>query len=269
VPFNQSLDKFPCEDIGAILMNNLRRGIFTEKPVLVVEDQPINQIVVEKYLSRLGFKCQVVADGRAAFHEATSGRYSLVLMDCKMQPIDGYEATKLIRVHEKTGDSRIPIIALTADGSNQDRKKCEDVGMDDYITKPIDIDELKSKIHNWILPVLNGESLKKLDGYEMEGRPLVEVLAEDYFFSAPALLNQLENSIKNLDVKQVQYFSHSLKSSSITLGLNEVCFHCQKLESIEIIKDDSLGILQDIKLSFDRSESLFKKKNIKNLPSES
>ncbi len=157
--------------------------ISSEKPILVAEDQYINQMLIQKYLERFGLTCHVVSDGQAAFLEATTGKYALCLMDCKMRPIDGYEATQLIRTHEKRSNFRIPIVAITADGSVEDRKHCEQLGMDDYIVKPIDLTHLELVLQKWLRPVLKEEFIKKLDGYQIKGRPLFQVLAEEYFNS--------------------------------------------------------------------------------------
>lgn len=234
--------------------------ILAEKPILVAEDQAINQMVIRKYLERFGLQCHIVSDGRSAFLEATTGKYSVVLMDCKMQPIDGYEATQLIRTHEKRQGTRIPIIALTADGTTEDRKKCERVGMDDYIVKPIELEKLESTLQKWIQPVIKEEYIKKLDGYQMEGKPLLNVLAEDYFLSTPEFIDKIEMSIANEDLKQVQYFSHTLKSSSITLGLVELSQLCQKLESMTKIDPSTKIILTQIKESYRRSEPVLRKR---------
>src|SRR6185369_2080362 len=101
---------------------------------------------------------------------------------------------------------------------------------------------------------------KKLDGYQMEGKPLLNVLAEDYFDSTPGLIDKIETSLKNQDVKKVQYFAHTLKSSSITLGLVELSQLCQKLESINEIESHSKTILVQIKESYRRSEPVLRKR---------
>ncbi len=232
--------------------------ISSEKPILVAEDQYINQMLIRKYLERFGLTCHIVSDGRAAFLEATTGKYALCLMDCKMRPIDGYEATQLIRTHEKRLGSRIPIIAITADGSLDDRRHCEEVGMDDYLTKPIDLVNLELILQKWLRPVLKEEFIKKLDGYQIEGRPLLQVLAEEYFNSTPGLISKIEKSIDEQDIKQVQYFSHALKSASVTLGLVEIGSLLEKLEYLSEIQPASKTVLAQIKDSYKKCEPLLR-----------
>ncbi len=232
--------------------------ISSEKPILVAEDQYINQMLIRKYLERFGLSCHIVSDGRAAFLEATTGKYALVLMDCKMGPIDGYEATQLIRTHEKKLNFRIPIIAITANGSADDRKYCEQVGMDDYILKPIDLSNFELLLQKWLPPVLKEESIKKLDGYQIEGRPLFQVLAEEYFKSTPVLINKLEKAIDDQNLKQVQYFSHALKSASVTIGLDELGSLFEKLEYVLELQPGAKSVLTQIKDSYKKCEPILK-----------
>lgn len=232
----------------------------SSRPVLVAEDQPINQVVIKKYLERFGLECHIVPDGQAAFEEAITGNYSLVLMDCKMQPVDGYDGTLMIREREKITGLKIPIVALTADGSQEDRLQCENVGMDDYLIKPIDIPKLESVLLKWIQPLIKEEFIKKLDGYQMEGQPLLSVLAADYFKSAPELIEKIESSLKNQDLKNVQYFSHTLKSASITLGLAELSSYCEKLEKVKSLPPQSEFIMKQIRSVYEKSVTLLKQR---------
>ncbi|MFM9883554.1 MAG: ATP-binding protein [Burkholderiales bacterium] len=118
---------------------------------LVVEDNPVNQVVVRAMLSRIGIACEVVADGEAGLAAFRSGRFDVVLMDCEMPVLDGYEATRAIRAVEcARRASRTPIIALTASALQGDRKRVLAAGMDDYLTKPFKSDQLEDIIARWI-----------------------------------------------------------------------------------------------------------------------
>jgi PAS domain S-box-containing protein len=232
---------------------------FKAKPVLVAEDQMINQMVIKKYLERLGLELKLVVDGQAAYEEVKTGRYSVVLMDCKMQPVDGYEATKMIRDYEKeTGSLHTAIIALTADGTVEDRQKCEMVGMDDYIVKPIDLDKLQNLLQKWIKPVLKEEFLQKLEGYQLEGRPLIEVLTEDYFATAPEILSKLKLAVQNQDLKNTHYLAHTLKSTSITLGLVDLSHLCERIEKVPQIDQGVAKMLDDIQTAYEKGTDLLK-----------
>ena len=106
--------------------------------VLIVEDNRVNQIVAKNLLEEAGLACDVVNNGNEACQAVRSYRYDVILMDCQMPEMDGYEATDLIRQWEREqGKKRIPIIALTANATKDDVKKCLDAGMDAYCSKPI------------------------------------------------------------------------------------------------------------------------------------
>jgi signal transduction histidine kinase/CheY-like chemotaxis protein len=119
--------------------------------ILVAEDNRINQIVVSGILQEAGQSCDIVQNGEEAYKAFLSEKYDLILMDCQMPGVDGYEATGMIRKSEKErGVARIPIIALTANAVSGDEKKCIDAGMDAYCSKPINPNLLIDKIANML-----------------------------------------------------------------------------------------------------------------------
>ncbi len=114
--------------------------------VLVAEDIPINQLVARGMLERLGWNVDVVGDGQAAVEAAARGAYDVVILDCQMPVLDGYEAARAIRLLPGRS-GRSPIIAMTANALAEDRQRCLDAGMDDYIAKPITTDGLAEVLH--------------------------------------------------------------------------------------------------------------------------
>ena len=115
--------------------------------VLVAEDNPINQTLVEILLSDLGHDVTLVSDGREAVQKVKAESWDLVLMDVQMPELDGLEATEQIRKWEaSTSRQRVPIIALTAQALQGDRERCLQMGMDGYLSKPIDEDELEREL---------------------------------------------------------------------------------------------------------------------------
>ncbi|MFO0627550.1 MAG: response regulator [Polyangiales bacterium] len=110
--------------------------------VLVAEDDPVNQKVARALLSRLGCNVEVVANGREAVTRALAQHYDLCFMDCRMPEVDGFEATTAIRAQWRA-ERPLPIVALTANAMPDDRARCVEVGMDDFVAKPIRVDELK------------------------------------------------------------------------------------------------------------------------------
>jgi signal transduction histidine kinase/ActR/RegA family two-component response regulator len=117
--------------------------------VLVVEDNPVNQIVAVAALKRCGCRTEVASDGRRALESLSASRYDAVLMDCQMPGMDGYEATRELRRREN-GDRRTPVIAMTAHAMDGDRDKCLAAGMDDYVTKPVRRQLLAATLQRWI-----------------------------------------------------------------------------------------------------------------------
>ena len=116
--------------------------------VLVAEDNVVNQKVAVRMLEKLGLRCDVAANGREAVEMSDLLPYDLVLMDCHMPEMDGYAATAQIRSRE-TARGRIPIIAMTAEAMAGCREHCLAAGMDDYVSKPVTINDLVAALQKW------------------------------------------------------------------------------------------------------------------------
>jgi CheY-like chemotaxis protein len=110
-------------------------------PVLLAEDDPINQLVARHLLERFGCEVQVASNGRQAVELSRANKYHVIFMDCQMPDMDGYEATRAIRLQEGNTD-HTPIVAITAHTMKGDREQCLAAGMDDYLSKPLKLDEL-------------------------------------------------------------------------------------------------------------------------------
>ncbi|MBE0585433.1 MAG: response regulator, partial [Desulfofustis sp.] len=115
---------------------------FNQMAVLLVEDEPISRVLIEILLGQVGLQVGVAENGRQAVTAALSGHYRAVLMDVQMPGMDGLEATREIRKHETAHGGHLPIIALTAHAMHGDREKCLQAGMDDYLAKPLNKDDL-------------------------------------------------------------------------------------------------------------------------------
>jgi PAS domain S-box-containing protein len=119
--------------------------------VLVVEDSPVNEVVAVRTLERCGCLAEAAGDGQQALEMLSTRQYDAVLMDCQMPGMDGYMATAELRRRE-SGLRHTPVIAMTAHATTNDRERCLDAGMDDYISKPIEHEQLIEILDRWILP---------------------------------------------------------------------------------------------------------------------
>jgi CheY-like chemotaxis protein len=118
--------------------------------ILVAEDNPVNQRVVSLMLRRIGYRVDVVGNGAEAVEAVFQLPYDLVLMDCQMPVMNGYEATAAIRLRETPG-GQIPIVALTASALKGDKERCLEAGMDDYLAKPVRIDDLAAVLRSFLV----------------------------------------------------------------------------------------------------------------------
>lgn len=120
------------------------------QPVLLVEDNPVNQTVIEAMLRSLGYQVSLVGDGAQAVHQVAQANFAAILMDCRLPIMDGYEATRQIR--RLPGCAELPIIALTANALQGDRETCLQAGMNDYLAKPFKRADLHRILQRWLPP---------------------------------------------------------------------------------------------------------------------
>ena len=209
--------------------------------VLVAEDNETNQKVILRQLALLGFAADVAANGRLALERWESGDYALLLTDLHMPAMDGYELTAAIRAHER-GSQRIPILALTANALEGEAARCRAAGMDDYMSKPLQLADLKAALERW-LP-LQGTELGPHAGASRDGaaRTVVDVkvlqglvgddpavvldFLQDFQRSAGAIALALRAACAAADMSRISAQAHKLKSSACTVGalaLGELC----------------------------------------------
>jgi two-component system, sensor histidine kinase and response regulator len=118
----------------------------------VAEDNRLNLRLAVRVLETFGLKVDTALDGEVATQLACQNNYDLVLMDCLMPGVDGFEATRRIRLHEEQAGHRIPIIALTANALPEDREACLAAGMDDFVSKPFTRQALHQALMRWLTP---------------------------------------------------------------------------------------------------------------------
>jgi CheY-like chemotaxis protein/HPt (histidine-containing phosphotransfer) domain-containing protein len=189
--------------------------------ILLVEDNQVNRAVALRMIGKIGEQVVVAVNGREAVARAKSEQFDLILMDCQMPVMDGYQATRAIREWERGNDHpgrpRLPIIAMTANALDGDREKCLAAGMDDYIAKPIKRETLIIALDRWLATAsaLDPAALGKLS--ELMGEELGEVIAI-YLSDTPVQLEEIATGIRQRNLAVVARAAHSLKATSATVG---------------------------------------------------
>jgi two-component system sensor histidine kinase/response regulator len=215
--------------------------------VLVAEDNPVNQRLTVRQLKRLGIVAEAVANGVEAVDAIKRIPYDLVLMDCQMPEMDGFEATRLIRKHEE-GRRHTPVIALTANALQGDRERCLDAGMDDYLAKPVSETDLARTLGRWLpVEVVAAPEPKPSDD---DGEPIVPSTIEylrdlgggdenflqdvvTLFVDDAALrMAAIHSAIASGDAEELASAAHAFKSSSGNVGAMRVHASCATLEQI-------------------------------------
>jgi CheY-like chemotaxis protein/HPt (histidine-containing phosphotransfer) domain-containing protein len=219
--------------------------------VLLAEDDPAVQQFISGLLQRLGFSVQVVPNGTLAVQTAVedSDRYALILMDCEMPDLDGFDAAKMIRESEGRSDIRIPIIGLVETGSRGSYEDCFASGMDDCIPKPVPVEELKQVMQKWARPILmNLGSKNSLENTDLEDSPLDyavldgirELQMEDepdvlidliglYLENSLALFGGVRMALNERNYSDLRKSVHSLKGTSSTLGAHGLSVYCNEV----------------------------------------
>ena len=120
-------------------------------PILLAEDNVFNQKVATAMLKKLGLTVDIADNGMIALEKMSVNNYSIILLDCQMPVMNGYDMTLRIRADEKENGNHIPIIAMTAHDSPEDREYCFKIGVDGYISKPFRIEDLRKELSHWKL----------------------------------------------------------------------------------------------------------------------
>ncbi len=213
--------------------------------LLLAEDAPINQKVAVEMLEQAGFRADVAADGEEAVRARFARRYALVLMDCQMPGMDGYEATRAIRDEERaTGQARIPIIALTASALPSDRDRCFAAGMDDHLAKPFTKAGLDTVLARWIPASLSDSDpaepppaveapfdLEHLAGVIGGDQDKIREYLRVYTSTTPPLLEGLARAVGAGNAPEVHRFAHRIGGASSWVGAKELARLCSEIET--------------------------------------
>jgi signal transduction histidine kinase/DNA-binding response OmpR family regulator len=231
-----------------IVIAKRSRDRLKERRVLVAEDNLVNQKVVRATLEKMSYRVDIVSNGAEAIAAWETGRYHIILMDCQMPVMDGYQAAREIRVRER-GACRIPIIALTADAMKGAEQRCLEAGMDDYLTKPLDRARLAETIDRSLAAApastslieanLSGEAPASSDapvdwqqfmtlteGDQVFAQQLVQLFIE----SGDAALRDISAALDRGDLAAVGRAAHAFKGSSASIRAESVSAAAARLE---------------------------------------
>jgi CheY-like chemotaxis protein/HPt (histidine-containing phosphotransfer) domain-containing protein len=220
--------------------------------ILVAEDNVINREVAFSQLQSLGYSTDMVTNGREAVGAVEDRKYNVVLMDCQMPEMDGFEATAEIRRREN-GSKHTVIIAMTAHALEGEREKCLAAGMDDYLSKPVKIETLRKMLEKWTMSEANqydasreesNIALRKTEeeavdllilesfrDLEQEGRPgLVNKLIGLFIRETTASLVSLKKALTDQDTFTIKIEAHTLKGAAGNIGARHLAGLCGELE---------------------------------------
>ena len=242
--------------------------------IMLVEDNRINQEVIGAMIRKLGAQITTKENGQKAldyFKKHPDHAFDVILMDCQMPELDGYETTKeLLDLWGEAPESAIPIIALTANTMPEDRSRCFSVGMDDYLAKPLHLETLYSMLVKWI-PKNKVNQKAEFDSVNTEVSPILAnklpesffdmdtlhevqkvmgsqfpAMIDKYYQSSLQLVSEMETHFKN-DLQELGKTTHSLKGSSAALGIKKLSHLCQTIENQIVLRDSDKKIEKNLK----------------------
>jgi CheY-like chemotaxis protein len=206
----------------------------------VVDDNPTNRKVAELHLHALGFACRTAADAEEAMALLKTESFEIVLMDCEMPGMDGFEATRRIREQEVPG-TRQTILALTAHSVEGARERAAAAGMDGFLSKPLRRESLNAALNRWLQ--VRAESMREeeiaFDAHTWEGLEYLESvsgpgaiaeLVEDFSRDAPARLERMAEALAHGNLEGLSHLAHDLKSNAATLGLTDLSGWAARIE---------------------------------------
>jgi PAS domain S-box-containing protein len=266
--FSGGAVQFKKEEKYLSIDSNL--GVKYPLKILLAEDNVINQKVTLRILDRLGFRADMVANGIEVLDAVQSIDYDLILMDVHMPEMDGLQASKIL-TKNFSRENRPVIIALTANAMMGDKEICLDAGMDDYISKPVRIEELQNIIEKWGSKIIAHKS--NLRDYIKEEVLQTKIIDESkidflkdatteedlsffielidiYLIETPRMIHNIFESIAREDFKELTFNAHKLKGSSLTLGMEEINDLAKILET--------KGRKSELEGAFEKAEELKK-----------
>ncbi|MBY5434960.1 ATP-binding protein [Rhizobium johnstonii] len=228
------------------------------KNILLVEDNIVNQQVAADFLRHLGQNVTVAGDGLEALDAMATKDFDLVLMDMQMPNMDGIEATRCIRAME-TAKAAIPIIAMTANASDDDRRLCLEAGMNSFQSKPITLSQLTGILDSVesaaerngprSAVTLEEESAmnpRQEEIVEVLGREVFEELLDSFFSDAVFILSAVSSAMRDDNTNNLDRLLHSLKGAASNVGLQDIADRAQRLRESPISKRRLLDLMRAV-----------------------
>ncbi len=233
-------------------LDNIASGV----NVLIVEDNPVNLLMVQNIFKRIDLKSQAATNGQEAVELYLKNDFDLILMDCQMPVMDGLEASREIRKLEQLNNKKTPIIALTANAFKEDRDACIAAGMDGFLSKPFKKKQLLKVIQPWLKTINKVEQLEpanknKLDKQQLKknildasimheliemdepgSKDFITQISSTYFTNAEQLFPQIEQAFLEKNIQGIGTFAHQLKSSSMNIAAKRLSNLFKQLENI-------------------------------------
>jgi PAS domain S-box-containing protein len=252
---------FHSEEIEDLKANkivlNVEDAIKNNALILVAEDNPTNRDVIGRQLKLLGYTCEMADDGKLALEAWQSGRYFILLTDCHMPEMDGYDLTGAIRHQEKGSGERAPIIAITANALQGEADRCFAAGMDDYMSKPVDMKDLRDKLRRWLphFKPVNEKENKEISGTKKsrsngpndipidenklkqmfgDDQEMFKEILNDFVQPSRDIIEEMKAAYKQHSYEGINQAAHKLKSSASSVGANELADLCNLLEKAGI-----------------------------------
>lgn len=273
--------------------SGLRDGPVFSASILLVEDDEVNRNIAREILTLMGCRVDVAADGFGGVDKWSKGKYDLILMDCQLPLMDGYEAAALIREAERSSNlGKTPIIALTGHRGQAAREKCFAAGMDDYLAKPFTSAELSSALVRRLPPGLVSQrkvkdaqveqdgdgadaagfsscepsemhvdpaALKTIEAIQEEGETsLVAEAVNIYLEDTPKIIQEIRQAATASNPKAMRRAAHKLKSSSAALGAKLLADECRRIEEMgdSHVPSEAGVLLEEIEAEYELVSSL-------------